>query len=50
MHTNEAFLTKLTAEQIDELKELAQTFGTMHSKALDEQIARLNLSKPMLNT
>lgn len=57
MHTNEQFLTKMTAEQIAQLKVEAATLdgnpthmastGTgwrwAHTRALDEQLARLGL-------
>jgi len=45
MHTNEAFLTKLTAEQIEQLKELAATLdhNGAHAKALAEQLTRLGV-------
>jgi hypothetical protein len=45
MHTNEVFLTKLAAAQIDELKALAATFDSngAHTKALLEQLTRLGV-------
>lgn len=57
MHTNEQFLTKMTAEQITQLKAEALQLdsnpthmagtGTgwryAHTRALDEQLARLGL-------
>jgi len=43
VHTNEQFLTKLTAEQIEQLKEQAAALGGAHTKALNEQLVRLGL-------
>lgn len=45
MHTNEAFLTKLTAEQIEQLKEQAAALNSngAYTKALNEQLARLGV-------
>lgn len=45
MHTNESFLTKLTPEQVDELKAWAATLdhNGAHAKALAEQLARLGV-------
>jgi len=43
MHINEQFLTKMTPEQIEQLKEEAAALGGAHTKALNEQLARLGL-------
>lgn len=43
MHTNEQFLTKMTAEQIEQLKAEAAAMGGAHAKALNEQLGRLGV-------
>lgn len=45
MHTNEQFLTKMTAEQLEQLKMEAAALNTngAYTKALNEQLARLGL-------
>jgi len=45
MHTNEQFLTKMTAAQLEQLKMEAAALNTngAYTKALNEQLARLGL-------
>ena len=45
MHTNEAFLTKMTAEQIEQLKAeaVAMNANGAYTKALAEQLSRLGV-------
>lgn len=45
MHTNEIFLTKISADEITQLKSLAATLDSngAHTKALAEQLTRLGV-------
>jgi hypothetical protein len=41
MHTNEAFVKKMSTEQVAELMAEAETLGKAHVAALKEQLTRL---------